>query len=352
MRHGGLADNPSASSSEAFIRCPASHVLPQRKEYTERAEKGTDGHDYLTARINQRPIGAERGRSMAGKFPLEKLLAGKKNIRSETAYAVNVKKRIARFIGTDLKRAYGELLDYEVPVTLDVDAEDDDSSPWIADFKFGLWSTEWQIVIQAMAVSYVRPHRASRVSGGVVFIDGQTGGEEWSEERRTYWLEELDDRASEMAHAFDRVAEIHAILKAGAVPPLSEGPWCKYCGAYPECPAKWKLAQSMMSELKTMHGEAIKSWTIPECGKAWERLREIETCAESVREKLTLRMAEAPFPTSNGKEVYLLEQRGWKFFQKEKTLALLRRLGASSVEIEDSMVKRADSFRPQERKRK
>lgn len=355
MRHGGLATNPSGSNCEAFVNCTSSHVLPQRNESSATAQKGTDGHAPLTEVINAKRWavpGALRG-TMVEKFPLEEVLRDVGLVRAEAAYAVNVKYKTVRFIGLDIGRNYGELGDYEVPVSLDADGFRH-GRPWLRDWKFGRYSSVWQLSVQGMAVAFPRKEKPSvepEVDAGFVYIDADTRGEEWEEERHVLYLSELETAADELVRAFDKVASIRAALDRGEVPRLATGSWCKYCGAHPYCPAKWSMVRAAMGELQSLQ-DMVGAMTVEKCGKAWEWVSEVERFCTKAKETLKERMETEPFPLSNGKLIELRKTKGWAYFDREPTRRLLKAKGATEEEIKGVMKARADAMTPRETVRK
>lgn len=351
MRHGGLSQNPSASNAEAFAMCTVSHVLPQRSETAERAQKGTDGHDALTALINHHACTNERGKAMIAKFPLTEVMRGVGLARAEAAYAVNVKKRTVRFIGVDIGRNYGPLDDYEVPTSLDVEGFKD-GQRWIRDWKFGTHSSLWQLYIQGMCAAYPsasKPSVEPEVNAGFVYIDGDVGGAKWEDEPHILFLADLDERADELVKAFDRVSEIHAMLEKNIVPRLAEGTWCKYCPAMPACPAKWTLAKAMIDELSVSN--MLTAMTDAQVGKVYVKYQECKRILEKLGDDLKLRVGEGAIPLTSGKVVKLSKTKGWAYFDRAKTQSLLETKGATQNEIAGAMVTRADSYSLKEMKR-
>ncbi len=351
MRHGGLTTNPSASNAEAFAMCTVSHVLSQRSEKAERSDKGTDGHEPLTAIINHRACANERGKSMVAKFPLAKVLEGVGLARAEAAYAVNVKTKTVRFVGIDIGRNYGELADYEVPTSLDVEGFKD-GKRWIRDWKFGTHSSLWQLYIQAMCAAYPSKEKPScepEVDGGFVYIDGDSCGEHYEVEEHTLYLGDLDDAADQMVKAFDRVEEIHTSLAANIIPKLAEGPWCKYCSAFPACPAKWRLAKAMIDELDV--SDQLAAMTAEQVGRVYTKYQECKRLLEQLNETLKLRIENEPAPLANGKLVKLSKTKGWAYPEKAPTLRLLDQLGATKEQVAGVMKVRSDSYSLKEMKR-
>lgn len=354
MRHGGLTRDPSGSNTEAFVECTSSHVLPQHDARTGRANRGTDGHDYLTAVINQRPLDRVDGAKYADKFPFKEALEGVGLTRSETAYVVNVKKRTSRFVGIELDRKYPPLEDYEIPLSIDVEGFKG-GMPWLRDAKFGTYASQAQLLMQGMALAFhgpERPHPAHEVDVGFWFIDPDTHGAKYEVDARVLTLEELDDRAALLVKAFDRVKDLHAVLVAGSSPRTVEGPWCTYCGALPHCPSKMKLVRALIDGEFNVH-EQIATMTPAQRGEAWVKYQSAKRLVEKIGDsfKELVETTNQPIPLANGKLVQLSKTKGWAYFDKDKTTTLLKKLGARPDQISSAMKVRADSVSLKEMKR-
>jgi hypothetical protein len=327
---------------ECFYECPASHVLSQAPENTKQAAAGTSGHKPLTDSIN----------GTGPRLPLtDELTAGIDNVIAEAAYVVNVKARTSRFIGCDIGRNYGPLEPYDVPVSLDVQGTKNETTVWVRDWKFGTYSSVWQLVVQAMAVLYCDKGRlTSVVDAGFTYLDQ---GEKPRHELYLFGRMELDEKADELVHAFDRVKAVYAIVRKGLIPHVKQGPWCKYCPSRDVCPAKWAMIRSAINEsFELRQSEAIMALTTEQCGEAWVKLRDLEKMVEKAKETLSGRLEEGPFPLPNGKELSLVRRRGWAYPNKDKALALLEELGATEEQIGRIMVMRPDTFAATERKAK
>jgi hypothetical protein len=258
-----LLKQASASNAEALVMCGASHVLPQHESYNEHSVGGTEGHALITNMIERR-FGASV--KLEDEFPgltekIAVIMGGVENPRAEAAYVVNVKTRTSTFLGTNIGREYekklGRPLDfYELGVSLDVDGKLDDVA-WLRDWKFGTHSSWWQLFIGAMAILW-EPSNSTmvEVNAGFVHIESRSEDDEdgerdvvfVSEDSAVIYLQDLDDRADDVVRALDYANELGAKLEAGADPSsvrTVEGVWCKYCGAYPHCPSKWKLVKAM-----------------------------------------------------------------------------------------------------------
>ena len=338
---------PSASNAEAFVRCTASHVLPQHESYAEKTERGTDGHALLTNVINRLPGAAAK---LEAEMPgLMRLLSdsmdGVEAAVGEEAYVVDVESRTSTFVGTNIGREYEKALGrpmkpYELGVSLDVHGRLG-GVRWVRDFKFGVYHGWWQLYVQAMAVLWA-PGREneSSVDAGFLFIEDRNDSLSITEDSTRLYLYELDARAADLMAAFAKAKELEKLTHTNM--PVVEGKWCQYCGAFPYCPAKWKLAKAMLS--LDVVGD-VSALTPAQCGEAWLKLAEvkknvIEKLQESLKERLR---TEGSFPLEQGKKLRLTQMPGRLGFDQPGAIALLEELGATENQIA-ALVKRGEPF--------
>ncbi len=347
-----LARHPTASNTDAFVACGASHVITQADSTGHAGSiAGTDNHDALAGAINGRVGGVVALKKALPHFDMALFLsktAGEARARAEAAYVINVKKRTSVYLGKEIGRDYAGKLGrplgaYEFGVSLDVDSARVDGVPWVRDFKFGNYSTVWQIRIQAMAVGWSTG--AGMVDVGLTYLDASDGGANPIEDARTFYLYELDEHAGALVAAWDRVLLIQADVDTGV--PMSElatveGPHCTYCGAYPHCPSKWKLAKSMLDGLDV---SAIEAMTLDQCGVVWAKWKEIEKLGKNrIEDVLKIRMKqEGGLPLPNGKVVRLTDMPGRRTMDLDAAREMLMEKGATVAEIQ-SLVKQGNSY--------
>lgn len=349
--------NPSASNAEAFVRCTSSHVLPQHEAYLDKTEKGTSGHKLISNVINRHPGAAAKltEEIPALGYQLAGLLHQVHNPMAEKAYVVDVQKRVSTFLGIDIDRKYEQCLgrplnQYEIGVSLDVHGFIGQTYHWVRDFKFGVYSSWWQLFIQSMAVLWCQnpderdPEAdATEVDAGFIHVKATTeevDGQELEsvdihDDTATIYLTDLDDRADELMTAFGRARSLERMLVEGVSPndlKTIEGKWCEYCGAYPHCPSKWKLAKAMLDMDIVGHVGAL---TLEQCGVAWKKLTEIEKkIVKTTKAALRKRMAdEDGFPLASGKKLVLKEMPGRDGLDRAVLMAILRQYNVPQEEI-------------------
>lgn len=325
---------PSASNVEAFVKCGASHVLPQSDKSGDYRDKGSEAHEPLAAFINGRvPITTLRGVLAVRDFNIGEVIDGTSGRKAETAYAVNVKTKSARYLGQDLGRNYGKLEPYEVPCTIDIQAEAGDR-PWVRDWKFGTYASWWQLLVQAAALAYLPEQPEMEVDAGFVFIDGSTYGGFYFEEKKVLSLEEIDDACDALFHAWERVEKWGAAFKANPkdIPPQAIGSWCKYCRAFPSCPAQWQLTGALIGKLTGIEG-ALPNYSPQETGLAWQKIREVKNILERVEEAVKGQALRTPVPLPNGKFLHMVECQGRASVDKDVAEATIKRLGGTDEDL-------------------
>lgn len=338
---------PTASNVEAFVMCGASHILPQSDKHNDYAYRGSEGHAPLAAKANGRiPTTTVRGHEMVRAFPFKEFTKGVTNLRGEAAFAVNVKERTSRLIGIDIGRQYGALSRYEVPCTIDIDGLKG-SRGWIRDWKFGVTSSWWQLLVQCMAIAYSSPDDPiAEIDAGFVYIDGETGGEEYTEDARIVSLDEIDEAADKVVAAWNKVEGIEV---TNLPPSTTEGPWCQYCGAFPHCPSKWNLAREILGSAVTR--DQMSAMTQEEQGLLWSKLQERRKLIESQLDVLKISAAVQPLPLPNGKQLVMMRMKGHERIDKKEALRVLKELGAGDDDYAAVIKKSADYVQAKEIKR-
>jgi len=351
---------PSASNVESFVRCGASHLLPQHDSYQEKTERGSDGHALLADFVNKVPGSLKR---MELAIPglgsaIEEHISNIEAITAEEAYVVDVKAKTSKLLGINIGRKYEEALGrklkpYEICTSLDVHGRKGETLRWIRDFKFGVYHSWWQLWIQAMAVMWsmrdsAGEQAAAVVDAGFLFVDSFSSEEvSITQDSRLIYLHEADAQAGVLMDAFGRADAMQHAMKKGlhySDLQVTEGKWCQYCGAFPHCPAKWRLAKSMLS--MDMIGN-IEELSLEQCGEAWLKLSEVKkNVIEKMEATLKTRMrVEGGFPLKDEpkKMLKMCPMPGRTSIDREGAIHMLRDRGASDDEIR-GLVKRGESY--------
>ena len=339
----------SGSGAETLAMCPASIVLPAHEHHDPGfREKGTANHALMTNVVNGRPGAmAELSKRFPGLgFQLAEHVPHVDSATAEAAYVVDMKKRTSTFLGLDIGRAYATKLGrplekYEMGVSLDF-AGIANGRHVVRDWKFGIYSSWWQLYVQAMAVLWV-PGQTGCFEVDAGFVHIVKDGDDEDTEARVFsdtamlYLVDLDERADEIVRATDEAWAMAAEVAAGrdaSTLPTREGKWCEYCAAYPHCPSKWKLARSLV-ELD-MSG-AVMGLTPEQCGAAYKKLIEVEKniikkMKDSLKHRLKL---EGEFPLPSGKRLRMVQMPGRESLDRPKLMNLLWAKGATPQEINE-----------------
>lgn len=337
---------PSASNAEAFVMCGASHILPQSDRGGDYRDRGTEAHEALAAFINGRmPVTTLRGVQSVRDFNIGEVIEGVEDPEAEVAYAVNVKHKTVRRIGKDLGRNYGPLEKYEVPCTIDVLGRRK-GRPFVRDWKFGTYGSWWQLLVQGMALAYGAipdDEPAMEIDAGFVFIDANTNGAFYFEEKKTLTLEEIDQACDAIFSAWDRVEKAAAdYAETGKAPPQAVGPWCKYCNAFTSCPAQFNLVGAMLGRLGDLETK-LPSYTPQELGKAWEVYKAARDQLDRIGEAIKGAALHESIPLPSGKFLSMIECSGRVSVDKETAYATIKRLGGTDADC-DAIMKRGRPY--------
>ena len=328
---------PSFSSGERAEACPPSHVLPRVLVTSDAADIGTDIHGFLkvvAADPAARSLALERLppelRDRCAAIDVASALHGLENVRTETAYAVDVESGAVRFLGQDLGRQYPELAPTEVCGALDVDADAGDVVVAV-DWKTGRGEVtppeeNLQVGIQAYAIA---KHRgASSAIGRLAFIDEDGGVTPVEHHFNALDLQRLLER---WRNAVRRVHEAAAQHVEGKMPTVRAGTWCGYCPARPHCPAIVAFAKIMLGELEADR-VGLEMLTPERQGEAWLRAKTAVKLAEDVLEGLRTIAKDEPIPLPDGKEVRpVMSSRS--FVNGKRALELLRQRGLRDEDL-------------------
>lgn len=246
-------------------KCPASVVLPQVDDegIDEPArDRGKQIHRYLE-RVGQ--VGAVVALSEQPKeiHPLLQALDLDElptTLATEVAFAWNWRTMKGRELGRNLDRNYVGLHADEIPLTVDLGGLSQYGPVYIGDYKSG--HTRYpspeqfgQLLIGACAARDAWGATAEANADGRIAVlelihihdDG-----DHHRVRRNIDEWDLDAFAIQLRDAMLQVEYLDPIDDRGLAVPTSEGPWCDYCPAFKNCPAKVALVRSIPAELMAM----------------------------------------------------------------------------------------------------
>lgn len=286
---------PSASGLPRAFRCRASMLLPQVQRASSRAShKGVQVHKFLeeapklgrdAALLNVTDEDAYR---LCEALELERLPLGDGvSWVSEVAFSYDIDKGTACEVGRGIGRHYPE--DGGLHGTADLVAlADGGDTAVILDAKTGhgwLPAAGESEQLKALALAACRAYGASKARIGHLHLrDDGSVWTDWAE------MDELD---------LDMFASSLRMLAATTTGQPVEGEWCRYCSAFPSCPAKNRLAMALGSPAALMSETDIKL-TPATAAKAWERIQMARQVLKEVEAKIEEYARDNPVPLSNG----------------------------------------------------
>lgn len=330
----------TASGIERALACPASVVLPRVHRTSDFADRGHAIHKYISAVLTGAPSDVaivavpEDHRETCKNIDWRKLGGDLHDVRSEVAYAIDVRARTARELGVNIGRDYGrfDLNEYEVVGTLDIEGTRIDDVPVIDDVKSG-----W------MGVTPVEDNGQQRFFGAVKHL--MTGRPEVEiriaklredgsiqPDSHTLTAFDSDEFIDELEAGVDRVHEAKRVYLAGGTPNVSVGSQCDWCECMASCPAYARLALAVAGEVSEL-AKSVAIITPAQRGVAWTKAKAIETILESVIKALKAAARQEPFPVGDGKVVRAV-QSGSSSFDAGAAIALLRSFGASDAQVD------------------
>lgn len=251
--------------------CVASAALPQINLASPEAASGNDGHDHLSKFVEAAIRGEEYDPPSEWQNLCEAIRPYAARLRSEVAFALNVATGGARILGYNIGRDYkiGEL---EVPGTADL-AGATDTHAIIIDLKTGRGEVEpaarnRQLRFLAACATFIY----GKESALVALLHAPPGVEPWWD-----WAEidafDLDFTVTDLLELHRSVQDAKALVAAGRVPNVNEGPHCRYCPALPVCPAKTALINRIVSGMEADEMDLLKPLSPETAGLAYERLQ-------------------------------------------------------------------------------
>ncbi len=284
---------PTASGLTRALACPTSCVLPQVTAppspwaedgralhlYVERLTKG----DSPEAAAEQLP---EALRTTALSLDVDGWpLDVRAGWQSEAAVSYGLSTGTARMLDA-AGRSYGVQPVGVLTGTADL-VRVHDGVVWVVDVKTGRgWlpkpSESGQLRFLALALATVHDVDAAQV--GHLRVDTSSG---------RAWLDVEPLDALELATVREQLLEAQDAVQAGTVAP-KEGPWCRYCPAFPVCPAKAALVTGMM-DVPVLDANTAAA--------AWQRIRDTRAVLDRVEAAVREYAAREPVRLTDGWEL-------------------------------------------------
>lgn len=312
--------NPTGSGLERASRCAASCVLPRAGHTGEAAIKGNDNHEKVE-------LGLAVGGDLTGQPEVvQKAMAGAVAVDVEVAYAIDVEKETARVIGRRMGRNYGPLSPSEIALTVDAVIDGEGVTVWDWKSRKRVTPAKHNLQVRAGCVAVMKTRGLSEVGGAIGYLaDGEDDAA---------WFDSFDAATffADMRSMLNRIGAARALVATGGVPEVASGPWCDYCPSMAYCPAKTRLAMSILGELDTVRGQ-IAFMSVEQVSKAYDKAKEIETLLETVMQSIRDRISQEYIPRPNGKRLALVECER-KGFDTSAAKKKLEALGESLAQFE------------------
>lgn len=301
----------SASKLALAAECPGAFALPAYETSPgEAAERGTAIHAFVDRAFK----GGDRDAALASvpfewretcrRIDLDALASfvgdTEGHVETELAIAYDVEAHLGRVLDTS-DRKY-DVRPTEIPGTVDAVALPAPISAGSTLFRFVDWKTgfrpaapedSWQIKLYALALASA--FGADQVEGMVGRLDED--GEPWFQ-RATWDVLDLAVLAQDVKAIARRVWAAIAAFDGGAMPEIKAGPHCRWCEAFPSCPAQAGAAQALVA-----FSERTADLTPERAGSAWALLRTVQDACSKVEAVLREMAARAPLPLPDGKEL-------------------------------------------------
>lgn len=339
----------TASALDRIAACPASEALPHALRTNDDAKRGHARHAFFEAIPN---IGREEALKLAPEKYRDELalidlsvetgigefLDGTKFLQ-EVAFAYDPATDKARVLGQGLKRNYSSALPDEVVGTCDIVGVTADAVV-IPDFKGAHAQLEPKEMRQLLFLAMVacKVYDRQRAVSGVIRIreDGSS-----FYQRVDFDEFDLASFQLELPDIVARVEDAKQSLQANMRPvSLIEGEHCRYCPAFPFCPAKMALVRSFAAAPESLQ-TSLDGATDEQLALAWERVTALEAVVKRVRENIQTRARQHAIPLGKGQ---VLGECPVEIIKPEVASMVLEALygeevAAGAVEVKESITK-------------
>lgn len=317
-------------------------VLPRVVRTSKYAHRGTVLHAYVgtaltSGREHALKTTPEEYRDTCESIDLvalKELLGG--HPKSEQAFVLDINEGTSRFVGSNIGRKYGPLLDTEVPGTVDLLNVTDDAV-CIADIKTG-WQyvgpavESWQM--RTLGLSTARYFGKSKVHATLVRI--REDGSLYQSPTATFTAFEMDDYLDELRDLYTRIERVSKQEIKDVHPGDDQ---CRYCDCVEHCSAYTGLMHSMQFGLETTE----KVLATEKAPHAWDAIKRWRKALDRVEAGIRMLATREPIQLLNGKTLgNVLETE--KVIDARKALPVLQsfKVDADSVstEVTQASIKR------------
>lgn len=297
--------NPSASSLDRAMACPASEALPRVSVDIPAGREGTWKHrvwQHLSKGIEAALVEAgvtpeQRDEALA----LEGTWVAPSGADHEIALAFDANTGKGRRLQQKHHRDYSDAKPDEWVATVDA-CYSDGFTACVVDFKSGhAWvappADNWQLKLGALAAAASADCSAARV--GIV----KPG---W---REPQWADfdaiDLSNFRDELQALGRRLWGARKAVEEGAVPKLSIGEWCRFCPARLHCPAQVATVKRLGGEPDEWAADMKRQLTPETAGLAWARLEMAKKALGEVEGALRMYAKDAPLLLPDGRRLRL-----------------------------------------------
>jgi hypothetical protein len=303
---------PSSLSGSGLARalaCPAAYALPEAREGSSDATRGTQVHRFLELVSRGEPTSEHLAtldadtRALCGAIDLAEVPTGD-GVRTEVALAYNIHTGAARLLAPRGHRDYAGRAATEITGTADLFFKR--GTRWVCrDWKTARWDHDVELSrpqLDFYALAWARVHDLDAVTCEVAVIEdsGALRLYAWDHDWET-----LAGVAERVALAHRRTEEARAAREAHELahvarwePDVTVGAHCRYCPAERACPATRALVASLL-------GEDPATVDASHLGRAYVAAQRAEKAAERARDLAREAAKAGPLPTGDGREVTL-----------------------------------------------
>ncbi len=289
-------------------RCLGALVLPTVDEELPQMTRGTEGHSYLQRIAN----GATPSESLAkvedewredcaavelGALP--PLASG----LAEVGFLLDVDAGAARVLGANQTRegVKAAARDGETRMLVDWLAQDGTGGV-VLDWKFSrseqIAPAARNLQIRTYAATALLAYQWEVVRYGLIRVDGDRPRWDMAE---MDWLEAQDVLSEVRELRTAGLVAVEAYAKDGTLPPLRLGPWCDWCPAARQCPAR---VRGVLAVLDGSAGRAVagmREMSPEEAGELYSRLVSARDAVDTMLGDLKALAKQVPLPLPSGK---------------------------------------------------
>lgn len=294
----------TASRIELASKCPGSQAHEHVQTTNDAAERGTAIHDYIATLLSRGEAPLPRNtdaRSVCERLDEEEIHrtaapTGGIAYRVEPGLYLSPTSGEAGILPGSYHRDYSDAPEGSIPGTADVIALEDDRVK-VTDWKTG--NREVPDPARNYQLRFLGLAAARAFGRGEATVQIAAIREDGSIDLRYAELgsDELDEIATDLARIASRVQQARE-----GNPVYKTGSHCRYCPALPHCPAVAGAAQAILEG-------PPEELTDRRAGEMWNKLQAVEAAAKKTREALQEHVYARPIPTTDGKQLTVLETR-------------------------------------------